>query len=68
MQRSGMQRYNIDALLQRRNNTRLQRRNDATLGSAAMHSLMPRHGAARRGNPNTDVGGESPVPVQMWAG
>ena len=42
MQRSGMQRYNIDAPLQRRNNTLLQRRsntllqrcNNATLGSA----------------------------------
>jgi hypothetical protein len=34
MQRSGMQRCNIDALLQRRNNALLQQRNDATLGSA----------------------------------
>ena len=55
----------------------MRRRNDATLGSAPMHSLMPRHGAARRGrlcgssstcSPGADVGGESPVPVQMWQG
>jgi hypothetical protein len=38
-------------------------------------SLLPRHGAARRGrvcgssstcSPGADVGGVSPVPVQMW--